>query len=37
MVFFVLFPAQEDNYLDRKITKLVQTYCEESYDLPTKN
>jgi hypothetical protein len=27
MVFFVLYPAQQDNYLDRKITKLVQTYC----------
>lgn len=37
MTFFVLFPAQQDNYLDRKITKLTQTYCEQTYDIPTKN
>jgi Txe/YoeB family toxin of Txe-Axe toxin-antitoxin module len=36
MVFFILFPAQEDNYLDKKITKLVQSYCDEMYDLPSK-
>ena len=37
MTFFVLFPAQQDNYLDRKITKLTQTYCEEVFEIPTKN
>lgn len=37
MVFFILFPAKEDNYFDRKLTKLVQTYCDTVYDLPTKN
>lgn len=27
MVYFVLFPAQEDGYLDKKITRLLNTYC----------
>ena len=37
MVFFILYPAKEDNYFDRKLTKLVQTYCEVVYDVPKKN
>ena len=37
VVFFVLFPAQENNYLEKKIQKLVQMYCDEKYELPTKN
>lgn len=36
MVFFILYPAKEDSYFDRKITRLVQTYSETQYDLPTK-
>ena len=33
----MLFPAQENNYLERKVEKLVQMYCDETYELPTKN
>jgi Txe/YoeB family toxin of Txe-Axe toxin-antitoxin module len=36
MIFFILYPAKEDNYLDKKLTKLVQSYCDEVYDLPAK-
>lgn len=37
MVFFVLFPAHQESYLDKKITRLVTTYCDKQYELPSKN
>lgn len=36
VVFFVLFPAKEETYFESKINKLIQTYCESRYDLPTR-
>lgn len=36
VVFFVLFPAKEQTYFENKLSKLIQTYCESKYDLPTR-
>ena len=34
VVFFVLYPGGADSYLDRKLTKLVENFCQGKYELP---
>ncbi len=34
LVFFVLYPAQEETYLDRKISRIVQNFSDKDYEFP---
>ena len=34
MAFFVLYPGAEGSYLDSKLQRLIENFCEDKYELP---